>query len=98
MSNMLPTIVENQPQAAYSAFASDFKRVKLHHENHSWYQWIASTNWRHHSKLFLTAITGARVCSEEKRKIFSLSTRNGGLTVSIFLHEQGEVSTVTPKE
>ena len=88
---ILSTIAETQPQAAYSAFASGFKN-KLN------YFLRTIPNIRHllpplkriiRNTVF-PAVTGCHICNDKERVIISLSTRYGGLFITIF-HDTAEI-------
>ena len=46
---------------------------------------------------FIPAITGGRICNEEERKLLSLPTRYGDLTIPVF-REQVRSNTTTHEE
>ena len=88
---MLSTVVESQPQAAYSVFLSGFKNKLCHFmrtipDISNLLPPIEDTIWNR----FIPAITGGRTCNEEERNLLSLPTRYRGLAIPVF-HEQAEV-------
>ena len=87
----LSTVAESNPQAAYSAFVSGFKK--------KFYYFMRTVP--DISNLFLPvensirnrfvpAITGRRICIEEDRKLLPLPTRYGRIAIPIF-HQQTEI-------
>ena len=87
---LLSTTAETQSQAAYLAFVSGFRSrlnyfmrtiPKISHHLVSLEQTLRNR--------FIPAITGGHICSVTERKLLSLPTRFGGLTIPIF-YEKAE--------
>ena len=85
---LLSTISETQPLAAYLALVSGF-RSKLN------YFMRTIPEISHHlvsleetlCNRFIPAITGGHICNDTERKLLSLPTRFGGLAIPIFYEQ-----------
>ena len=82
---LLSSIVKSEPQAAYSAFVSGFKS-KLNYvmgTSPGISQFLCPLEDRNRNK-FIPAITGGHICSNNERRLLSLSTRYGKLAIPTF--------------